>query len=287
MSAGGLPALLLDTLVKGSLLIALAAGLVRLLRHQSAAVRHAIWTVALLAQVAVPVLSVALPAWRLPLLPAVGSSSAAAEPSLASAARALAAYSAEPTVSVPSATAPNDSAPLSPWTILGALWLVGGVIVLGRFVWGTVAVAQLPRDSDSWSMERRLAVLTHEIAHVKRLDALTQLGGQAVLAVFWMNPLVWVATHQMRLERERACKESPLVRMSWKREHVTEDDYPGCHYNLYVDGAVAATVVLRDDPSQFQVTVRPAEQWLRLKLKKTALTVLRFFRGGCSAHVVA
>jgi hypothetical protein len=48
------------------------------------------------------------------------------------------------------------------------------------------------------------------MAHVKRFDALTQLLAQLALAVFWFDPLVWVAAHQMRMEREHACDDYVL-----------------------------------------------------------------------------
>lgn len=79
--------------------------------------------------------------------------------------------------------------------------------------WGIVYPAVLlPPDADSWTAERRRHVLVHELAHVRRLDALTQLAGQCVLALFWFDPLVWYAVHRMRVERERACDDTVLRR---------------------------------------------------------------------------
>jgi hypothetical protein len=77
--------------------------------------------------------------------------------------------------------------------------------------WGIVYPAVLlPKDADTWSEERRRFVLVHEMAHVKRFDALTQLLAQISVAVFWFDPLVWVAAHQMRVEREHACDDYVL-----------------------------------------------------------------------------
>jgi len=77
--------------------------------------------------------------------------------------------------------------------------------------WGIVYPAVLlPQDSDSWTEERRRFVLVHEMAHVKRFDALTQLIAQIAVAVFWFDPLVWFAAHQMRVEREHACDDYVL-----------------------------------------------------------------------------
>jgi len=77
--------------------------------------------------------------------------------------------------------------------------------------WGIVYPAVLlPQDADTWSEERRRFVLVHEMAHVKRFDALTQLLAQLAVALFWFDPLLWVAAHQMRVEREHACDDYVL-----------------------------------------------------------------------------
>ena len=77
--------------------------------------------------------------------------------------------------------------------------------------WGIVyPIVLLPDDADTWPEERRRFVLVHEMAHVKRLDALTQLVGQVALALFWFDPLVWIATRRMQLEREHACDDYVL-----------------------------------------------------------------------------
>jgi beta-lactamase regulating signal transducer with metallopeptidase domain len=77
--------------------------------------------------------------------------------------------------------------------------------------WGIVyPIVLLPEDADEWTEERRRYVLVHEMAHVKRLDALTQLLGQFALALFWFNPLVWIANRRLQLEREHACDDYVL-----------------------------------------------------------------------------
>ena len=91
------------------------------------------------------------------------------------------------------------------------LTLLRGDRVGVPITWGVVyPVVLLPADADSWPDERRRFVLVHEMAHVKRLDALTQLVGQLALALFWFNPLVWIANRRMQLEREHACDDYVL-----------------------------------------------------------------------------
>jgi beta-lactamase regulating signal transducer with metallopeptidase domain len=78
--------------------------------------------------------------------------------------------------------------------------------------WGVVyPTVLLPVDADEWPSDRRAIVLLHELAHVKRLDAFTQIVAQVAVAVFWFNPLVWLAARQMRIEREHACDDFVLA----------------------------------------------------------------------------
>ena len=77
--------------------------------------------------------------------------------------------------------------------------------------WGTLApVVLVPADSAAWDDARRRAVLVHELAHVARRDALMHEMGRIAAALYWPNPLVWVALRAMRAERERACDDLVL-----------------------------------------------------------------------------
>ena len=77
--------------------------------------------------------------------------------------------------------------------------------------WGVMRpVVLLPADAEAWDTERRTVVLAHELAHVRRWDTLTQWIAHLALALFWFNPLVWMAARQMREEREHACDDAVL-----------------------------------------------------------------------------
>jgi beta-lactamase regulating signal transducer with metallopeptidase domain len=69
----------------------------------------------------------------------------------------------------------------------------------------------LSPQSGEWSETRRRAVLCHELAHVKRLDAFTQLIAGVASALYWFHPLVWITARAMRADRERACDDYVLA----------------------------------------------------------------------------
>lgn len=69
----------------------------------------------------------------------------------------------------------------------------------------------LPAEFGTWSEERQRVVLLHELGHIKRFDCLTQHAAQFAAAIYWFNPLTWLAAHRMRVERERACDDLVLL----------------------------------------------------------------------------
>ncbi len=68
----------------------------------------------------------------------------------------------------------------------------------------------LPAEAEAWSADRRRVVLLHELAHLKRVDALWLMIARTACALHWFNPLVWVATRRMVSESERACDDLVL-----------------------------------------------------------------------------
>src|SRR4051794_34974504 len=66
-------AILFSAAWKSAVLLALAGGVTRLLSRHSAAVRHGIWTAALVGALIIPGLEFLLPAWEVPVPNAVGS----------------------------------------------------------------------------------------------------------------------------------------------------------------------------------------------------------------------
>ncbi len=77
--------------------------------------------------------------------------------------------------------------------------------------WGVVRPQLLlPVSSESWSDERLHVVIAHELAHVQRMDWLFQTLAQAACAVYWFNPLFWIAANRLHRESELACDDAVL-----------------------------------------------------------------------------
>ena len=282
--------LLLEMTWKATLVL-VAAGLgAMLLRGASAAVRHLLWMLALGSLLAIPLLSVVLPEWRVPLLPALArltpaiaqapASAALERPAALTTVPATALAHRRPSqsprsqgetsqeVAVPPPAMGAVAAPPAdarvPWTAWAVLvWLAGALVIVGRLAMGmlraqriaagatavtagpwrwtasTLAaqigvtrplrllrtprattpmtwgflnpVVLIPEEGDRWTHERRRVVLLHEIAHVKRADALIEIGAQLVYALYWFHPLTWLAARALRAERERACDDYVLA----------------------------------------------------------------------------
>lgn len=105
----------------------------------------------------------------------------------------------------------------------------------------------LPPVAVCWSPAERRAVLIHELAHVRRHDLRIQLMTQAACALYWFNPLVWVAARALRRERERACDDEVL------RQGAQASTYATCLLN------VARLVMRRGAPSAALAMARASE----------------------------
>lgn len=69
-------------------------------------------------------------------------------------------------------------------------------------------VILLPKETD-WTDETKLHyILTHELVHIRRFDALTKLVLTAAVCVHWFNPLVWVMYVLANRDIELSCDET-------------------------------------------------------------------------------
>jgi beta-lactamase regulating signal transducer with metallopeptidase domain len=78
--------------------------------------------------------------------------------------------------------------------------------------WGMVGpTILLPDGAHAWGKDRIRAVLHHELAHVVRGDWAIALIASLLRALYWFNPLLWIACRRLRRESERACDDLVLA----------------------------------------------------------------------------
>ncbi len=78
-------------------------------------------------------------------------------------------------------------------------------------IWGIFrSKLLLPAEAAEWSPQRQRVVLLHELAHAARWDCLAKLIAHIACAVYWFNPLLWVAFQRMQIEAEAACDDLVL-----------------------------------------------------------------------------
>lgn len=301
--------LLASASLKSFVILGIATLIVTLWRKSSASARHVVWTAAVAATIALPLLAALTPTWSLPGLALVAPTASMAAEQTANADRdfsalpiaiadprsaAISRQLPSPDIASPriedgsSATndvivAPVDDAvmtgrpvaaisspekPAIDWTAIASLdwkrvasliWLAGFAVLLlpigiahlrlrriaatarvvrrGKWMatlaearsrgsvsrrvtllesdeaampmtWGVLSpVLLLPAGAEEWPEWKRRNILLHELAHVERFDCLSQLVAQLACALYWFNPLVWIAARRMRVERELACDD--------------------------------------------------------------------------------
>jgi beta-lactamase regulating signal transducer with metallopeptidase domain len=96
-------------------------------------------------------------------------------------------------------------------------------------------VIVLPSDCDEWPPSRRRLVLSHELAHIKRRDALIEMFALFATILYWYNPLVWHAVRRLRIERETDCDNAVL------RTGVKPSEYAELLMNVAADLSSSTT----------------------------------------------
>jgi beta-lactamase regulating signal transducer with metallopeptidase domain/predicted nucleic acid-binding Zn-ribbon protein len=90
--------------------------------------------------------------------------------------------------------------------------LLSSDAVSSPMTWGVFApVIMIPRSASSWSRERMQLVLLHECVHIRRNDWLLRRLACVACAVYWYNPLIWLAASKLSLEQEFACDDEILA----------------------------------------------------------------------------
>ena len=217
----------LEFALRSAVLIAAAAGALWLLRGQSAARRHALCLLTLVALLALPALLFWAPQWTSRWTPAPQLQAWPAP------LRTVIQVTAEDAVVAPERTA----------SVFTALWLAGALWMLARVARAQVAAHRLVRESvpfpgaarlspslsvpmafgllqpvivlpaaaRAWPAGQVASVLAHERMHLARGDNWWQLLAQLVAALYWPQPLVWWLVSRMHKECEQACDDGVLV----------------------------------------------------------------------------
>jgi TonB family protein len=225
---------------KGTLILAAAFVAAWLLRGRSAALRHLVWTAAVVALLALPLLSIGLPSFP------VHAPAAILDPGLMFrvSTTATPASGSLALVGKPVAQRAPAGFDVRPWLIL--IWAAGAAFGLVRMLVAWIALAWLrrssrvlthagvpvldagpgrmpmvmgivrpaillPSEAAQWTEERRAVVIRHELAHVERGDLATNLLARLALVLHWWNPLVWIAWREFLEERERAADDLVLA----------------------------------------------------------------------------
>jgi beta-lactamase regulating signal transducer with metallopeptidase domain len=145
-----------DALIKVTLVLGVAGIAAIVLGRASAAMRHLVWTLALTSALVLPVLSVALPRWQLPIVTLTSEApteeAIATAPSLARRPRTPEATTSDASAAIVRPTRSAAARPdvrVTPRTSLTmalvAIWAAGVLAVVGRLVVGLIAVRWMSR----------------------------------------------------------------------------------------------------------------------------------------------
>jgi beta-lactamase regulating signal transducer with metallopeptidase domain len=107
----------------------------------------------------------------------------------------------------------------------------------------------IPAIAETWTGDRRRAVILHELAHIARRDCLTQTVAFVACALYWFHPAVWWVARRLRIERELACDDRVIQAGTQPREyagHLLEIAYS------FGDHRVSAMAVSMARPQQLE-----------------------------------
>jgi beta-lactamase regulating signal transducer with metallopeptidase domain len=233
---------LLACALKSGVVLAVAALVNAALKRRDAALRHAIWMMAIGGTLLIPIGASSGPSLIIDIPRDHVVERWIPVQSTGGEAPSLNATSSQGTTAAPS------SRPAGLATVLVSVWLCGAVAMLVRLaielcrvmalvrrarqvapgpvpihVTGEITVPMtagvwrpvilLPREMESYTTaQERWSVLAHERAHIQRRDNLLHAIARVASALYWFNPLIWIAVRAMHTEAERACDDEVLRR---------------------------------------------------------------------------
>jgi|GEM_PF-1048434 len=84
------------------------------------------------------------------------------------------------------------------------------------------AVLVLPEEARGWSRTRLAAALRHEAGHILRRDYLVRWIAHVACALYWPNPLVWLAARSLRVAQEQATDDLVLRAGTPAKEYAAQ-----------------------------------------------------------------
>jgi beta-lactamase regulating signal transducer with metallopeptidase domain len=229
---------LFESAVRATLVAAAVALVLRVMRIESAVVRHAAWVGVIIIMLLLPALVTWGPKASLRVLPPETEQSAMPAPSVLEPSAMPVEAHAGTTIDV--ASAPS----LWTWgTFAVSLYLLGLGAFLLRLAVGTLKIRRLvrtanldkgklthagcatpvtvgwlkpktilPADWSLWPQRQLDAILAHEGEHILRRDPLIQWLALLNRAVFWFHPLAWWLERHVSALAEEACDAAVLSR---------------------------------------------------------------------------
>lgn len=217
--------LLLGAVFRGTCLLLLCGVLVLTLRRASAAARHLVWNLGLGAMLALPLISLTLPSWDVPVLTTWLSGAAS---------KSNATSEFSPVFPVRSQIHGDDTAQMSPAAVATAgrpfragwilfLWAIGSSLLVARIAVGEWRVLRIARRSLPFKTPQAKAVLESARSPL-RLSRAVWLRTSAEIAVpfthGWLRPAVLLPAVAQRWSRQQL--EWALAH---ELAHVRRNDY--------------------------------------------------------------
>jgi beta-lactamase regulating signal transducer with metallopeptidase domain len=228
--------LLQEMLLRGSLILLVSSLLILLFTPRSASVRSVLWLMLISALALLPLFSLLLPG----LAVAISSDSQLAQlvqqPWLATAPAGLAWFALPYTLIASggliylligigqmraiSSRATNIQDPRL-LSLANALQQSNGIRspvqllfsdeVKSPLTWGLFRHhILLPEDARQWPAEMLAQCLSHELAHIQRMDWASHILSRLVICLYWFNPLVWLLHARFLEDTEKACDEAVI-----------------------------------------------------------------------------
>ena len=148
----------------------------------------------------------------------------------------------------------------------------------------------LPAAAGGWTAERARIVLRHEIAHSRRGDWTAQIAGELLRAVYWFNPVVWIACARLRQDSEHACDDAVLTSGVDPTDYASHLLDLARTLNAARQGGVPAPAMARASSLEGRISAmlndrldrRPLSRSLRIAVAATFLIVTATIAGAAA-----